>query len=85
MFRLLGSIFAIAIGVQLVDCAYAAQALVVDGDTIELNGTKYRLHGIDTPEAGQKCSATGGGTWRCGDAATDALTSLVSGKNVVCD
>ena len=28
---------------------------VVDGDTIHINKTKYRLHGIDAPEINQKC------------------------------
>ena len=63
----------------------AEQAIIVDGDTLELNGIKHRLHGIDTPEAGQKCNKLGGGTWRCGDAATKVLISLTRGKDVSCD
>ena len=63
----------------------AGNAIVVDGDTIEINGVKHRLHGIDTPEAGQKCNKAGGGTWRCGDAATKALIALTRGKDVTCD
>ena len=27
---------------------------IVDGDTIHIAGTKVRLHGIDSPEKGQK-------------------------------
>lgn len=65
--------------------ALAGQALVVDGDTLEIAGIKHRLHGIDTPEAGQKCSKAGGGTWRCGDAATESLIALTRGKDVRCD
>lgn len=65
--------------------SFAGQAIVVDGDTLEIDGIKYRLHGIDTPEAGQKCSKSGGGTWRCGDAATATLISLTTGKDVICD
>lgn len=30
----------------------AASPRVVDGDTLELNGIVYWLHGIDAPEAG---------------------------------
>ena len=63
----------------------AGQVIIVDGDTLELNGIKHRLHGIDTPEAGQKCNKSGGGTWRCGDAATKALIVLTRGKDVTCD
>lgn len=29
---------------------------VIDGDTIERSGVRIRLHGIDAPEAGQKCN-----------------------------
>jgi endonuclease YncB( thermonuclease family) len=28
---------------------------IVDGDTIEIGGTKIRLHGIDAPEMKQTC------------------------------
>jgi len=65
--------------------ATAATVRVVDGDTLEVNGTKYRLHGIDAPEAGQKCRRRGGGSWRCGKAATRALEDLVAGSAVRCD
>lgn len=65
--------------------ALAGQSIVVDGDTLEIAGIKYRLHGIDTPEAGQKCSKLGGGTWKCGDAATATLVRLTAGKNIDCD
>ena len=28
---------------------------IVDGDTIRIDKTKYRLHGIDAPEINQQC------------------------------
>lgn len=34
---------------------------IVDGDTIDLQGIRIRLHGIDAPEAGQKCKTPKGG------------------------
>ena len=34
----------------------AAQVTVTDGDTIKLNGTTYRLWGIDAPETKQACA-----------------------------
>lgn len=40
-------------------------ATVIDGDTLELAGTRVRLHGIDAPEAGQMCLANGE-RYRCG-------------------
>lgn len=66
--------------------AAAAQAVhVVDGDTLTIGERVFRLHGIDSPEAGQRCSRRGGGDWRCGRVATDALKRLVEGRTVQCD
>lgn len=58
---------------------------VVDGDTIDVAGVRYRLHGIDAPEAGQKCRTVKGGEWNCGKAAISAMETLVLGQNVKCD
>ncbi|HEX7883996.1 MAG TPA: hypothetical protein VF499_14825, partial [Afipia sp.] len=33
----------------------AGQASVIDGDTIEIHGTRVRLYGIDAPEHDQLC------------------------------
>ena len=65
--------------------ALADEIRIVDGDTIEVSGAIYRLHGIDAPEYGQKCSAVDGGTWPCGREATSYLKSLVKGRTVLCD
>lgn len=57
-----------------------ADTRVIDGDTIELDGTVYRLNGIDAPEHGQRC-----GDWNCGEDATAALAEIVKGREVACD
>jgi endonuclease YncB( thermonuclease family) len=62
----------------------AGSVRVVDGDTLEVSGTTYRLHGIDAPEAGQSCDRRGGGKWACGKAAIAAMEDLVSSGDVVC-
>ncbi len=57
---------------------------VIDGDTIDLNGMRIRLLGIDAPERGQICRNATGQTFDCGAAATAALSTLVAGQNVRC-
>ena len=57
---------------------------VIDGDTIWIGGIKIRLHGIDAPEANQKCSMKNGGEYRCGLASTQALRALIGNKPVIC-
>lgn len=63
----------------------AGQATVIDGDTIEVSGTRIRLEGIDAPEAGQSCKRRLLGRWACGTAATAALTRMLDGRAVRCD
>ncbi len=58
----------------------AAAQVVVDGDTIELKGATYRLHGIDAPELRQVC-ADG---WPAGRAARDYLNELIGERDVTC-
>jgi endonuclease YncB( thermonuclease family) len=63
----------------------AADVRVVDGDTFDLDGQRYRINGIDAPEAGQKCQTRTGKQWSCGTAATEALFEIMRGANVRCD
>lgn len=58
-------------------------AAVVDGDTIEIGGTRIRLFGIDAPEAAQSCYP-GDEPWACGKASADALRSLMGDDPVTC-
>ena len=55
-----------------------SQVRVIDADTVDVDGTRYRLFGIDAPEARQTCRAWGR-TWDCGAAATEALMSRAEG------
>ena len=57
-----------------------AQVRVVDADTVDIDGVRWRLHGIDAPETRQTCRAWGR-TWDCGAAATEALASRAGGMS----
>ena len=53
---------------------------VIDADTVDIDGTRWRLFGIDAPETAQTCR-TWGRTWACGQAATEALVSRSAGMS----
>jgi hypothetical protein len=42
------------------------QASVIDGDTLEIHGTRIRLWGVDAPESGQLCRGEDSLQYRCG-------------------
>ena len=56
----------------------------IDGDTIDIDGVRVRLEGIDAPQTGQTCERAQSGTWPCGRAATAFLARLVVGREVHC-
>ena len=58
-------------------------SIVVDGDTLEIRGTKIRLYGSDALESGQLCRRNGK-YYRCGwQAAT--LDDRVARRSVRCE
>lgn len=60
------------------------QATIIDGDTIEIVGTRIRLHGIDAPESGQRCQDARGQDYRCGQRAAFALADWIGQATVSC-
>lgn len=60
------------------------RASVIDGDTIEVHGTRIRLYGIDAPESIQLCYLNGK-TNRCGQRAAIALANKIGNHVVTCE
>jgi endonuclease YncB( thermonuclease family) len=73
------SIFGIWLGL-LAGSAAAQTVQVIDGDTIKMGDTVYRLHGIDAPEMPQMC-----GNWAAGRDAAMRLRWFVGDKMVTCE
>ena len=60
-----------------VDTAPVAEIRVIDADTVDVDGVRWRLHGIDAPEARQSCRAWGPDLGlRCGRDGRTALGGL---------
>jgi endonuclease YncB( thermonuclease family) len=60
-------------------------ATVVDGDTIEVQGSRIHLYGIDAPETAQSCETAKGREYRCGREAAQALGARIAGVVVTCE
>ncbi len=73
-------------------CLLAAPALadvtgpatVIDGDTLEVQGQRIRLHGIDAPESRQLCRLDGK-PWQCGRDVAAALAEKIARRPVTCE
>lgn len=71
---------AAAIALALVAGRPAVAQTVIDGDSLQVDGKAYRLHGIDAPEAAQIC-ADG---WPAGFVAEEYLGELIEGRHITC-
>jgi endonuclease YncB( thermonuclease family) len=74
-------------------CLYAAPALadnltgqasIIDGDTLEVHGTRIRLWGIDAPESNQLCRGDDSLQYRCGAKAANELDAFIARRPVDC-
>ncbi|MDP3740317.1 MAG: thermonuclease family protein [Hyphomonadaceae bacterium] len=54
---------------------------VIDGDTIKLDGTTYRIHGIDAPETHQICDDG----YPAGIEATAYLRAMMRDRRITCE
>jgi len=57
---------------------------VIDGDTLDVGGARVRLHGIDAPELGQRCTNPDGARWDCGTWVSEQLRARIGGRVARC-
>ena len=69
--------------IRVAEATLTGSARIIDGDTLEVRGTRIRLHGIDSPESAQQCRSQGQ-VWLCGSEATRALARRIGSHPVVC-
>jgi endonuclease YncB( thermonuclease family) len=62
----------------------AGQASIIDGDTLEIHGTRIRLWGIDAPESSQLCRGEDSLQYRCGAKAANDLDAFISRRSLNC-
>jgi len=67
------------------DKDHKGAARVIDADTIEIDGSKHRLYGVDAVELDQTCRRHDGAEWPCGREAAAALAEFLEGHTVNCD
>jgi len=60
-------------------------ATETDGDSINIDGQRIRIHGIDAPEEKQSCTYTNGEEWPCGSVATAFMSHVVANQMVACE
>jgi endonuclease YncB( thermonuclease family) len=60
------------------------QASIIDGDTLEIHGTRIRLWGIDAPESNQLCRGDDSIQYRCGAKAANDLDSFLNKRPIDC-
>src|ERR1700751_1715002 len=60
------------------------QASTIDGDTLEIHGTRIRLRGIDAPESTQLCRGEDSLQFRCGAKAANDLDAFIARRPVSC-
>ncbi|MEM7171126.1 MAG: thermonuclease family protein [Pseudomonadota bacterium] len=63
--------------------AMAQEVQVFDGETLSLDGSVYRLYGVDAPEMDQYCIFRNR-LFPCGQIAKDALTDMISESQIRC-
>ena len=63
----------------------SGRAIVLDGDTINMEELGIRFYGVDAPEFAQNCTRPNGASWLCGAAASEALEDKLDNRRITCE
>jgi nuclease-like protein len=74
------SVWNVALGDDLI-----GQASVIDGDTLQIHGTRIRLWGIDAPESSQLCRDDDSKVYRSEAQAANDLDAFIARRPVNCE
>src|SRR3546814_16319474 len=66
------------------DSEHKRPASVIDADTIEIDGKRHRLYGVDALEIDQICHRRDAAAWLCGREAAAALANYLDRRTVTC-
>lgn len=83
MLRLLALLLTL-LSLALAQNTVVGRVSVIDGDTLEIQGIRVRLWGIDAVESSQTCLDAAGKTWPCGRRAAFALADFIGQRTVTC-
>lgn len=61
----------------------SGSALVMDGDTVTVDGQDISLYGVNAPSIVQSCGIDDG-MWQCGWDAANRLEEIIAGRTVTC-
>ncbi len=78
------AVFAMLSAAPLSAAELIGPARVIDGDTLEIQGQRIRLYGIDAPESRQYCVA-GNTEYPCGAMATSWVAAMTLGHEIRCE
>lgn len=81
----LAAVFLILASLEASAGAIAGRAIVISGDTLEIDGQLVRIIDIDAPELGQHCFKSLDESWPCGEQAALQLSSWLGEQIVTCE